>query len=65
MEVNGCLKMIPIPKSIGHLDNGLDLGIDPFTDSIGYSMPKVSSRWQTGVYKKHSSGFLMGTRVKV
>ena len=41
MEVNGCLQMIPIPKSIGHLDDGLDLGIHPFTDSIAYSMPKV------------------------
>src|SRR4030042_1188436 len=41
MEVNGCFEMIPIPKSIGHLDDGLDLGINPLTDSIGYSMPKV------------------------
>ncbi len=41
MEVNGCLKMIPIPKSISHLDDGLDLGINPLTDSIGYSMLKV------------------------
>src|SRR4030067_2494717 len=41
MEVNGCLKMIPIPKSIGHLDNVLDLGINSLTDSIGYSMPEV------------------------
>jgi hypothetical protein len=41
MEVNGCLKMIPIPKSIGHLDDGLDLGINPLTDSIAYSMLKA------------------------
>src|SRR4030042_2954508 len=41
MEVNGCLKMIPIPKSIGHLDDGLDLGINPLTDSIGNSILKV------------------------
>src|SRR3990172_1197358 len=41
MEVNGCFEMIPIPKSIGHLDNGLDLGINSLTDSIGYSMPEV------------------------
>src|SRR4030043_2004995 len=41
MEVNGCLKMILISKSIGHLDDGLDLGINPFTDSIGDSIPKV------------------------
>jgi hypothetical protein len=41
MEVNGCLKMIPISKSIGHLDDGLDLGINSFTDSIGDSIPKV------------------------
>src|SRR4030042_5247825 len=33
--------MIPIPKSIGHLDNGLDLGINSLTDSIGDSMPEV------------------------
>jgi len=33
--------MIPIPKSIGHLDDGLDLGIHTLTDSIGYSTPKV------------------------
>ena len=41
MEVNGCLKMIPIPKSIGHLDKGLDLGVNSLADSIGYSMPEV------------------------
>jgi hypothetical protein len=41
MEINGCLKMIPIPKSIGHLDDGLDLGINSFTDSISDSMPKA------------------------
>src|SRR4030066_1543389 len=41
MEVNGCFEMIPIPKSIGHLDNGLDLGINSLTDSIGDSMPEV------------------------
>ena len=41
MEVNGCFEMIPIPKSIGHLDKGLDLGINSFTDSIGYPMPEV------------------------
>ena len=41
MEVNGCLKMIPISKSIGHLDDGLDLGVKPLTDSIGDSMLKV------------------------
>src|SRR3989304_3113626 len=33
--------MIPISKSISHLDDGLDLGINPLTDSIGHSMPKV------------------------
>ena len=33
--------MIPIPKSIGHLDDSLDLRVNPFADGIGYSMPKV------------------------
>src|SRR4030043_1994067 len=41
MEVNGCFKMIPIPKSISHLDDGLDLGIHSLTDSIGDAIPKV------------------------
>jgi len=33
--------MIAVPKSIGHLDNGLNLEIHSLTDSIGYSIPKV------------------------
>lgn len=42
MEVKGCLiKVIPISKPISHLDDGLDLGINPLTDSIGYLMLKV------------------------
>ena len=41
MEVDGCFEVIPIPKSIGHLDKGLDLRINSLTDSIGYSMPEV------------------------
>src|SRR4030042_5340775 len=41
MEVNGCFKVLTVPKPIGHLLDGLKFGVEPFRHSIRNGMSKI------------------------